>query len=49
MPTKRHCEGAIGTGHALRARPQFVAWGVTDLPAALRMLARKRCASLSQS
>jgi glycerophosphoryl diester phosphodiesterase len=30
-----------GCGHALRAHPQFIAYSVTDLPAALPMIARK--------
>jgi len=28
-------------GHALHAHPQFIAYSVTDLPAALPMMARK--------
>ena len=30
-----------GCGHALRAHPQFIAYSVTDLPAALPMIARR--------
>jgi glycerophosphoryl diester phosphodiesterase len=31
----------VALGHALRAHPQFIAYSVTDLPAALPMMARK--------
>jgi glycerophosphoryl diester phosphodiesterase len=31
----------VAFGHALRAHPQFIAYSVTDLPAALPMMARK--------
>jgi glycerophosphoryl diester phosphodiesterase len=39
IATARH--GLVALGHALRAHPQFVAYSVTDLPAALPMIARK--------
>lgn len=32
-----------GFGHALRAHPQFIAYSVIDLPAALPMMARQVC------
>ena len=39
IATARH--GLVALGHALRAHPQFIAYSVTDLPAALPMIARK--------